>query len=99
MFTVESADVAADFGANFAELWDKPVVALSGRISSPWTPLADGTPVRPYFCPGRSLKLVHAMSRSTASPRNRVLLCAPPNPSLPTPLPPPYPPPHPALHT
>ncbi len=77
MFTVESADVAADFAKNFAELWDKPVVALSGRISSPWTPLADGTPVRPYFCPGRSLKLVHAMSRSIASARKRIRVCSP----------------------
>jgi phosphatidylserine/phosphatidylglycerophosphate/cardiolipin synthase-like enzyme len=77
MFTLESSDVAQDYTANFEELWNRPVVALSGRISSPWTSLADGTQVRPYFCPGRSLKLVHAMSRSISSAVKRVRICSP----------------------
>src|SRR5438445_6364058 len=77
MVTVESGDIAADFAANFKELWDKPVVAMSGRISSPWSTLADGIQVRPYFCPGRSLKLVHAMSRSIASAQKRIRICSP----------------------
>ena len=38
------------------------VVAISGRISAPWSALADGTRVRTYFCPGRAMKLVHAMA-------------------------------------
>jgi phosphatidylserine/phosphatidylglycerophosphate/cardiolipin synthase-like enzyme len=77
MFTIESGEVAADFAANFEGLWDKPVVALSGRSSFPWTALADGTRVRPYFCPGRSLKLVHAMSRSLSSAERRIRVCSP----------------------
>ncbi len=72
-----SGDIAADYAANFQELWDRPVVALSGRITSPWSSLADGTRVRPYFCPGRSLKLVHAMSRSIASAEKRIRVCSP----------------------
>ena len=77
MFTVASGEVAADFAANFEGLWEKPIVAISGRTSSPWTSLADGTRVRPYFCPGRSLKLVHAMSRSIASAEKRIRICSP----------------------
>jgi phosphatidylserine/phosphatidylglycerophosphate/cardiolipin synthase-like enzyme len=77
MFTIDSGDVAADFAANFEGLWENPIVALSGRTSSPWTSLADGTRVRPYFCPGRSLKLVHAMSRSIASAQRRIRVCSP----------------------
>lgn len=77
MFTIASGEVAADFAANFEGLWEKPVVALSGRISSPWSALADGTRLRPYFCPGRSLKLVHAMSRSLASAEKRIRICSP----------------------
>ena len=77
MFTVASGEVAAEYAANFQGLWDKPVVALSGRVSSPWSALADGTKVRPYFCPGRSLKLVHAMSRSIASAQKRIRICSP----------------------
>ena len=77
ILTIESGDVAQDYELDFQGLWDRPVVATSGRISSPWTSLADGTRVRPYFCPGRSLKLVHAMSRSIASAEKRIRICSP----------------------
>ena len=77
VFTVASGEVAADYAVNFQGLWDKPVVALSGRNSSSWSVLADSTRVRPYFCPGRSLKLVHAMSRSLASAEKRIRVCSP----------------------
>jgi hypothetical protein len=77
MFTIVSGDVAGDYAENFQGLWDRPVVATSGQISSPWSALADGTRVRPYFCPGRSLKLVHAMSRSLASAQKRIRICSP----------------------
>ena len=77
MFTVVSGEVAGDFAANFAELWDRPVVALSGRVSTSWTSLADGTRVLPYFCPGRSMKLVHAMARSLSSAQKRIRICSP----------------------
>jgi len=77
MFTIASPEVAGDYAADFQELWDRPVVALSGRVFSPWSALADGTRVRPYFCPGRSLKLVHAMARSIASAEKRIRVCSP----------------------
>ena len=75
--TFDSAELAADYTANFEELWNRPIVALSGKISSPWSSLADGTRVRPYFCPGRSDKLVHAMSRSISSAQKRLRICSP----------------------
>src|SRR5256886_9461726 len=77
MSTAASGEAAPEYAANFQALWDKPVVALSGRVSSPWSALSDGTRVRPYFCPGRSLKLVHAMARSIASAEKRVRVCSP----------------------
>lgn len=77
MVTIESAEVAAAYAADFDGLWNDPVVAVSGRVSTPWLTLADGTRVRPYFCPGRSLKLVHAMSRSIASATKRIRVCSP----------------------
>jgi len=77
LFTVASGEMAQAFAANFEGLWEKPVVALSGRISSPWSQLADGTRVRPYFCPGRADKLVHAMSRSISSAQKRIRICSP----------------------
>ena len=77
IFTLRSTEVAAGFARNFEELWERPVVAVSGRISMPWVALADSTRVRPYFCPGRGLKLVHAMSRSIASAQRRIRVCSP----------------------
>jgi phosphatidylserine/phosphatidylglycerophosphate/cardiolipin synthase-like enzyme len=75
--TLESGEIAGDYRTNFEELWQTPVVATSGRISSPWSALADGTRVRPYFCPGGAMKLVHAMSRSLASAQRRIRICSP----------------------
>jgi phosphatidylserine/phosphatidylglycerophosphate/cardiolipin synthase-like enzyme len=77
MFSVASNEIAKDYAQNFEELWERPVVAASGRISSPWSTLADATQVRPYFCPGRSLKMVHAMARSLSSARKRIRICSP----------------------
>ena len=75
--TLASLEVAGDYTTNFNQLWEKPVVATSGRFSSPWSALPEGTRVRPYFCPGRALKLVHAMSRSISSARRRIRICSP----------------------
>ncbi len=77
MLSVQSGELARDYALDFEGLWEKPVVAISGRVSAPWLDLADGTRARPYFCPGRSLKLVHAMSRSIASAEKRLRICSP----------------------
>jgi phosphatidylserine/phosphatidylglycerophosphate/cardiolipin synthase-like enzyme len=77
IFTIASAEIARDYAINFEGLWSNPVVALSGRNSSPWSQLSDGTRLRPYFCPGRADKLVHAMSRSISSAVKRIRICSP----------------------
>jgi phosphatidylserine/phosphatidylglycerophosphate/cardiolipin synthase-like enzyme len=77
MVTLASAEMAADYRANFEELWQKPVVAASGRVSVGWAALADGTELRPYFCPGGAMKLVHAMAKSIASAQKRIRICSP----------------------
>ena len=77
LFTIASAEVAAAYLQNFEELWERPVVAASGRFSAPWSALADATRVRPFFCPGRGLKLVHEMARSISSAQHRIRICSP----------------------
>jgi phosphatidylserine/phosphatidylglycerophosphate/cardiolipin synthase-like enzyme len=77
IFTVRSQELAAAYRQDFEELWSQPVVALSGRFSTAWLSLEDSTRVRPYFCPGRAMKLVHAMSRSIDSATKRVRVCSP----------------------
>jgi phosphatidylserine/phosphatidylglycerophosphate/cardiolipin synthase-like enzyme len=77
VFTVASRDLATAYLEDFEQLWEQPVVALSGRVNQGWVSLADSTSARAYFCPGRALKLVHAMSRSIASASRRVRVCSP----------------------
>jgi phosphatidylserine/phosphatidylglycerophosphate/cardiolipin synthase-like enzyme len=77
VFTIASVEVAAAFLQNFEELWQKPVVATSGRFTAPWSTLPDSTRVRPFFCPGRGLKLVHEMARSISSAQKRIRICSP----------------------
>ena len=77
IFTVASQELASAYTQDFDGLWQRPVVATSGRVNQGWVQLADGTGVRVYFCPGRALKLVHSMSRSIASARNRIRVCSP----------------------
>jgi len=77
LFTIASAEVAADYEKNFEELWQDPVVAASGNLTAQWTTLADTTRLRPYFCPGRALKLVHEMARSISSAQRRIRICSP----------------------
>ena len=77
LFTIASADVAADYEKNFEELWQHPVVAASGHFTAQWSTLADATRLRPYFCPGRALKLVHEMARSISTATRRIRVCSP----------------------
>jgi phosphatidylserine/phosphatidylglycerophosphate/cardiolipin synthase-like enzyme len=39
--------------------------------------LADATRLRPYFCPGRGVKLVHEMARSISAAKRRLRICSP----------------------
>jgi len=77
MFTLASPEIAVAYMQDFEQLWQQPVVATSGRVTQGWVQLADGTGVRVYFCPGRAVKLVHAMSRSIASASRRIRVCSP----------------------
>ncbi len=77
VFSMASAEIAADYERNFEELWQRPVVAASGHFTSPWVTLADATRIRPYFCPGRGPKLVHEMARSISEAKSRLRVCSP----------------------
>ena len=76
-FSIASANVAADYTRNFEELWQHPVVATSGRFTTQWSALADSTRLRTYFCPGRGVKLSHAIAKSISSATVRLRICSP----------------------
>jgi phosphatidylserine/phosphatidylglycerophosphate/cardiolipin synthase-like enzyme len=77
LFTIASTEVAADYEKDFEELWQHPVVAASGHFTAQWSALADATRLRPYFCPGRALKVVHEMARSISTATRRIRICSP----------------------
>jgi phosphatidylserine/phosphatidylglycerophosphate/cardiolipin synthase-like enzyme len=77
VFTVASAELAAAYAKNFEELWQRPVVSVSGHFTAPWSTLADATRLRPYFCPGRGVKLVHEIARSISAAKTRLRICSP----------------------
>ncbi len=74
---VRSEAVAAAYGANFEELWERRDVGSSGHQPPEWTALADGTRVRAYFTPGRAMKLVHELCQRVQSARRRLRICSP----------------------
>ena len=76
-FTIASPSVAADYMRNFEELWQRPVVATSGRFTTQWATLTDSTKVRTYFCPGRGVTLSHAIAKSISSAKVRLRICSP----------------------
>ena len=80
-FSILSSDVATYYRENFEELWSKPLVASSGKFTTAWSKIAvdDGPPanMRPFFCPGRGVQLVHAMSRSLSLATKRIRICSP----------------------
>ena len=76
-FSIASPNVAADYTRNFEELWQRPEVATSGRFTTQWSTLADSTKVRTYFCPGRGVKLSHAIAKSISSAKVRLRICSP----------------------
>jgi phosphatidylserine/phosphatidylglycerophosphate/cardiolipin synthase-like enzyme len=77
LFTIASTELATAYEQNVEELWQRPEVAASGRFTAPWATLADGTQVRPYFCPGRGLNLAHAMAKSISAAKRRLRICSP----------------------
>ena len=80
-FSILSSDIATYYRENFEELWNNPVVASSGKFTTAWSKVAvgNGPPVnlRPFFCPGRGVQLVHAMSRSLSLATKRIRICSP----------------------
>ena len=76
-FMIASQNVAGDYTRNFEELWQRPVVAASGRFTTLWSTLADSTRLRTYFCPGHGVRLSHAIAKSISSAKVRLRICSP----------------------
>ena len=74
--TVDSADLATRFSADFEQLWTKRDVERSGKVDS--APLqVGGTSVRAWFCPGRGERLAHRIAKAIGTAKRRIRIASP----------------------
>jgi phosphatidylserine/phosphatidylglycerophosphate/cardiolipin synthase-like enzyme len=74
---LEDTAVAAQYRADFEELWATRSVRRSGRRPPAWSEPAPGLRVRPHFTPGGAAKLVHEVAQRVATAERRLLVCSP----------------------
>ncbi|HEX6548696.1 MAG TPA: phospholipase D-like domain-containing protein [Candidatus Dormibacteraeota bacterium] len=74
---LDSAALAAQYLADFEELWEKRDVASSGHVKPEWFELGGGVRARAFFTPWRAEKLVAELSQSVAAASRRVRICSP----------------------
>jgi phosphatidylserine/phosphatidylglycerophosphate/cardiolipin synthase-like enzyme len=74
--TVESRELAARYGNDFEQLWSARDVQRSGRVDSAPVDIG-GTPVRPWFCPGRGDRLAHRIAKAIGTAVRRVRIASP----------------------
>ena len=76
VITVDSPELAARYAVDFEQLWTHRDVQHSGKVDS--SPLAAaGTPVRPWFCPGRGERLAHRIAKAIGTATRRVRIASP----------------------
>jgi len=73
---VESAALAARYGADFEQLWKTRSVQRSGKVDS--SPVdVNGKPVRAWFTPKRGVKLAQEIARRIGAAERRVRIASP----------------------
>jgi phosphatidylserine/phosphatidylglycerophosphate/cardiolipin synthase-like enzyme len=74
--TADSVELAARYLTDFEQLWQSRNVAKSGKVDT--APLqVGGTPVRPWFCPGRGERLAHRIAKAIGTATRRVRIASP----------------------
>ena len=76
ILTVESAELAARFGVDFEQLWERRDVGRSGKVDTSPFQVGD-TSVRAWFCPGRGEKLAHRIAKAIGTAKQRVRIASP----------------------
>jgi phosphatidylserine/phosphatidylglycerophosphate/cardiolipin synthase-like enzyme len=70
--TVESEPLAAAFGRDFGQLWERSRIGDSGSFDD-----APEDGIRAWFCPGRGPELSHRIAAAIAAARRRVRIATP----------------------
>jgi phosphatidylserine/phosphatidylglycerophosphate/cardiolipin synthase-like enzyme len=76
ILTVESAELAARYLADFEQLWTTRDVGRSGKVDTSPLQVGDAT-VRAWFCPGRGEKLAHRIAKAIGTATRRVRIASP----------------------
>jgi phosphatidylserine/phosphatidylglycerophosphate/cardiolipin synthase-like enzyme len=74
--TVESAELAAAYAADFTELWSGGSVAASGDVDMPAARVGHAQ-VRAWFCPGRGPALAQRIATAIGRAQRRVRIASP----------------------
>jgi phosphatidylserine/phosphatidylglycerophosphate/cardiolipin synthase-like enzyme len=74
--TIASPQIADVYAANFAELWNDPVVERSGEQAPSEVRVGD-VAVRAWFCPGQGRALSHRIAGAIGRARRRVRIASP----------------------
>jgi phosphatidylserine/phosphatidylglycerophosphate/cardiolipin synthase-like enzyme len=77
LVAIDSEALAAAYGANFDELWERPDVERSGRIDPKLVELDGGAGARAWFTPGNGHRLSQAIATAIGSARERVRIASP----------------------
>ena len=74
--TVASAELAARYGTDFEQLWERRKVVHSGKVDT--APLSvEGTAIRAWFCPGRGDRLAHRIAKAIGTAKSRIRIASP----------------------
>ena len=73
---VESAELAADYTRNFAQLWQRGRIDDRGGFDAGWS-RAGSDGVRAWFCPGRGPELSQRIAKRIGTAQRRVRIASP----------------------
>jgi phosphatidylserine/phosphatidylglycerophosphate/cardiolipin synthase-like enzyme len=74
--TLDSQKIAADFTRDFEDLWTKQQVMGTGEFD-PDPDTVDGTPVQPWFSPGRGRRISHRIATALGRAEHRIRIASP----------------------
>ena len=76
ILTLDSAELAARYGVDFEQPWDRRDVGRSGKVdTAPFQ--VENRSVRAWFCPGRGERLAHRIAKAIGTAQRRIRIASP----------------------
>jgi phosphatidylserine/phosphatidylglycerophosphate/cardiolipin synthase-like enzyme len=74
--TVDSPEIASDYGKDFEQIWATREVARSGDVEPRKVDLGNAS-ARAWFCPDRGAEVAHRIATAIGDARRRIRICSP----------------------